>query len=506
MWQQRIRSVCPVCDRTIEGMFYEEDGRVLMRKSCPEHGEVRDVASSDPFLFKGKMAIAPAESSAGCTLEFCGGGVADCPMHVGRLSPISFIEVTPRCNLACPVCYIDASTKGRDLPLDDFKRMVRQMKADNPETHLILIGGEPTIHHQFFEMLDVVRDAGLMKRCYVATNGVKLSDEEFCRKVRATGLRWFYLAFDGTDKEICRKIRGSYRSYEAPRKTIENLRKIHGSRVVLSVTVVKDVNDRDLPRIVDFALDNGDVVRRISISAEAYCGRQTSTEDLLRRRVTVECIENVLRRGLKIGAATLSFALYGVMLKPLKLAGVIVSGAWVHTVPHPLCGGVGMVGRNPGGSCSSIIDMAIRDPARNLYRYGKRFDDLGKAMEQKHERLSRSSAGRIQWKLMCWFYYLPKYLLMLLAGLRPSFLLRVLCAAVKSVVMRKKLRDVLFAKPHVQLHYLFACDKYNFVWDRMPFCLTHHYRLDPETGKVVKMCGCFVVPFRNYADSCSTLG
>jgi sulfatase maturation enzyme AslB (radical SAM superfamily) len=495
-----------VCDATVDGLLYEEGGRILMRKTCPEHGEVRDIASSNPAIFKGKMALAPEECSAACTLPLCGEGVAACPNHVGKISPVSFLDVTTLCNLACPVCFINASTKGKDVPLPDIKRMLHEMQVNTPDTHLVLIGGEPTIHREFFGVLEGVREAGLMKRCYLATNGVMLSDEEFCRKVRATGLRWFYLAFDGTEKEICRQIRGSYRSYEAPRKTIENLRKTPGSRVVLSVTSVKGVNDHDLPRVVDFAVENSDVVKKISITAELYCGRRTSSEDLMTHRVTAECIEDILRQGLKVEAVTLSFSLFAVLMKPLKLAGVLPAGVWALTVPHPLCGSVGMVGKNPDGSYYSLIDLAIRNPAQNVYRFGKKFDDLGKEMEQKHRKLAQSFLGKVAWKLLSWFYYLPRYLFALFSAIRPSFLARLLSAAVRSVVTGKKFRDLLFGKQRVELYYLFGCDKYNFMWERMPYCLVHHYRLDPRDGKVIKVCGCFVIPFREFADRCHTIG
>ena len=44
------------------------------------------------------------------------------------------------------------------------------------------------------------------------------------------------------------------------------------------------------------------------------------------------------------------------------------------------------------------------------------------------------------------------------------------------------------------------------VWEKMPYCATHHYRIDAGTKKVTKMCGCYVFPFRSYADSCNTMG
>ncbi|MBN1422132.1 MAG: radical SAM protein, partial [Planctomycetes bacterium] len=390
MWEKGFRSVCPVCDRPIEGRYFEDGGRILMRKACPEHGEVTDLASPDARLFIEKMALASEDYSERCSLTRCGQGIGACASHLAKRSPITFIELTPRCNMQCPVCYIDASTRGEDLPFEDVERMVGEIKRSDPETHLVLIGGEPTIHRDFFRILDLLKREGLIKRCYLATNGITLADEDFCRRIFEMGIRWIYLAFDATDREICRRIRGSYRSYEASRKAIENLRPLRRMRVVLAVTVVKGLNDGDLGNVVDFALENRDTVKRISISAEVYCGRQTTSEDLLRNRVTAEHIEGVLREKLGVRMPTMSLAVVGVLLAPLKAAGIIRSGYWVETMPHPLCGNIGVLGKRPDGRITSLIDLAVRRPER-VYRYAARVERLAARMRRRREALARTA-------------------------------------------------------------------------------------------------------------------
>jgi len=318
------------------------------------------------------------------------------------------------------------------------------------------------------------------------------------------GIRWVYLAFDATDREICREIRGSYRAYEASRKAIENLRALRRIRVVLAVTVVKGLNDRDLGNVVDFALENRDVVKRISISAEVYCGRQTTSEDLLRNRVTAEHIEGVLREKLGVRMPTMSLAVVGVLLAPLKAAGIIRSGYWVETMPHPLCGNIGILGKRSDGRFTSLIDRAVRRPTR-VYRYAARVERLAERMGRRRDALSRSAAGRGLWKLLAFGGYLPLYFVMLLSFLRPGFAWRALAASLFSFVSRKKARNVLLGRKRVEIHYLIGCDKYNFTWERMPYCATHHYRLDPRSGEILKMCGCYVIPFRPYANACGKI-
>ncbi len=506
MWQKKFKSICPVCDKSLEAVFYEEDGKVYIKKNCPEHGDIIDLASSDKDIFIGKMALAGKDSSRNCSIERCNVGIFSCKDHVARKAPIAFIEVTPRCNMQCPICYIDASTKGSDVPLEDIKKMIEEIRKNDPDTHLVLIGGEPTIHKDFFKILDAVKEAGLIKRCYLATNGITLSDEKFCARVYDAGVRWYYLAFDGVNKETCKKIRGSYRSYEASRKTIENLRKFKRAKVVLSVTVVKGLNENELPEVIKFALDNSDIVRRVSVSVEVFCGRQDKIERLAEKRITPECVENILKEKLNLKAATAALTFYSLMLEFLKLAGLLPGRAWMHGLPHPMCGSAGFIGRNPDGSIFSALDMVIREPDKNIYKYGAKIAKLVSRMDRVKGKLSGIFLGKLLWTILVFVFFVPFYFIMTLAFIRPSFLIKVFSSFIKSIFGKKKMREYLTGSGKVELHYLVACDKYNFVWEKMPYCATHHYRIDPQSKEVTKMCGCYVVPFRSYAESCNTMG
>lgn len=48
-----LRSLCPECMKVIDARLFEEDGRVIMEKTCPEHGYVRDIYWSDADLSQG---------------------------------------------------------------------------------------------------------------------------------------------------------------------------------------------------------------------------------------------------------------------------------------------------------------------------------------------------------------------------------------------------------------------------------------------------------------------
>ncbi len=58
------RSLCPECRETIEAQLVEENGQVLMYKTCPEHGEFREIISADRDFFM-KMRRTHYERPAG---------------------------------------------------------------------------------------------------------------------------------------------------------------------------------------------------------------------------------------------------------------------------------------------------------------------------------------------------------------------------------------------------------------------------------------------------------
>ncbi|MCH7706049.1 MAG: radical SAM protein, partial [Chloroflexi bacterium] len=47
IFYELTRSICPVCKRVIDAQVHLKDGRVIMRKRCPDHGWFEALLSSD---------------------------------------------------------------------------------------------------------------------------------------------------------------------------------------------------------------------------------------------------------------------------------------------------------------------------------------------------------------------------------------------------------------------------------------------------------------------------
>ncbi len=101
-------------------------------------------------------------------------------------SCVSIVEITDRCNLTCPTCYAGSSpTYGRHRTLDEVKAMLDSVVLHEGEPDIVQIsGGEPTIHPNFFEILDYAVTLPI-RHIMVNTNGVRIAQsEEFAERLK----------------------------------------------------------------------------------------------------------------------------------------------------------------------------------------------------------------------------------------------------------------------------------------------------------------------------------
>src|SRR6185436_8735452 len=134
-----------------------------------------------------------------------------CPYDCGlctdheQHSCLSLVEIADACNLRCPVCY---ASSGPDRPvfrsLDHIERMLDAVVANEGQPDVVQIsGGEPTIHPDFFAVLDAAK-ARPIRHLMVNTNGVTIAEsEEFTARL-ASYMPDFevYLQFDSFKRGV----------------------------------------------------------------------------------------------------------------------------------------------------------------------------------------------------------------------------------------------------------------------------------------------------------------
>src|SRR5688500_9850438 len=175
-------SLCPECLRRIDAKIIFEDNKVYMLKTCGEHGFFKVLIADDIAYYKNirnynKSSEAPLKTNTE-TLYGCPYDCGLCRDHEQH-SCLTLVEITDRCNLTCPTCYAESSpSRGRHRTLAEVEAMLDAIVASEGRPDVVQIsGGEPTIHPQFFEILDAARRRPI-RHLMLNTNGIRLARDE----------------------------------------------------------------------------------------------------------------------------------------------------------------------------------------------------------------------------------------------------------------------------------------------------------------------------------------
>jgi uncharacterized radical SAM superfamily Fe-S cluster-containing enzyme len=207
-------SLCSQCLRRIDAKIIFEDGKVFMLKNCPEHGFQKVIIATDIEYYKNirnynKPSEMPLHNNTE-TLYGCPYDCGLCPDHEQH-SCLTVVEITDRCNLSCPTCYAMSSPGyGRHRTVQEVEQMLDIIVANEGEPDVVQIsGGEPTIHPDFFEILDIAK-AKPIKHLMVNTNGIRIANDPGFAERLATYLPDFeiYLQFDSFKPDVLQSMRG----------------------------------------------------------------------------------------------------------------------------------------------------------------------------------------------------------------------------------------------------------------------------------------------------------
>jgi 7,8-dihydro-6-hydroxymethylpterin dimethyltransferase len=257
----RTASICPRCRRVLDAELIERDGKVVLARTCPEHGRIEAVVYGDATRYQAiqrfdKPGDRPLERQTpvarGCPHD-CG----ICPEH-RQHTCLGIIEVNTSCNLDCPICFADSGTghqeHGFTLSLERVESMLDAfVRAEGEPESVQISGGEPSIHPQVLDILAAAKDRGI-KLVMLNTNGIRLArDPRFAPALAEIGVH-VYLQFDGFDDATQVAIRG--RSL-----TEEKLRALErcadaGVSVSLAAAVERGMNEHEVGPIVRFGVEH----------------------------------------------------------------------------------------------------------------------------------------------------------------------------------------------------------------------------------------------------------
>ncbi|AWM14802.1 radical SAM protein [Flavobacterium sediminis] len=292
-------SLCPECLKRIDAKIVFEGQKVFMLKRCPEHGASKVLIADDKEYYKNirnynKPSEMPyvfnTKTHYGCPYD-CG----LCPDHEQH-SCLTVIEITDRCNLTCPTCYAGSSpTYGRHRTLEEVKTMLDTIVKNEKEPDVVQIsGGEPTLHPQFFEILDYAKSLPI-KHLMVNTNGIAIAkDFEFAKRLKTyTPDFEIYLQFDSFNDVVLKSMRGAELS-KMRMQTLKHLNVLNLS-TTLVVTLQKGLNDNEIGEVIEFALQQ-QCVRGVTFQPTQIAGRLENFDSQTDRITLTEVRRKILEQ------------------------------------------------------------------------------------------------------------------------------------------------------------------------------------------------------------------
>ncbi|HEY4149719.1 MAG TPA: radical SAM protein [Chitinophagaceae bacterium] len=269
-------SLCPECLRRVDAKIVFEDNKVFMLKNCPEHGFQKVLIATDIAYYKN---IRNYNKASEMPLKFGTPTHYGCPYDCGlcqdheQHSCLTVIEITDRCNLSCPTCYAMSSPHyGRHRTLEEVERMFDIIVESEGNPDVVQIsGGEPTIHPDFFAILDIAKKKPI-RHLMVNTNGIRIAQDPGFAQRLASYMPDFeiYLQFDSFRPSVLQQLRGRDLT-DIRIKALEQLNALNLS-TTLVVTLQKGLNDDEMGKIIEFALKQP-CVRGVTFQPTQVAGR-----------------------------------------------------------------------------------------------------------------------------------------------------------------------------------------------------------------------------------------
>jgi uncharacterized radical SAM superfamily Fe-S cluster-containing enzyme len=225
-----------------------------------------------------------------------------CPYDCGlctdheQHSCLTLVEICDYCNLRCPICYAASGPERQQFrSLAEIERMLDAVVRNEGQPDVVQIsGGEPTMHPEFFRVLEAAK-ARPIRHLMVNTNGVKIAESEaFTAQLAsyAPDLE-IYLQFDSFERDPLVALRGvDLRAVRT--KALERLNN-HGISTTLVVTLKKGLNDHEIGKIIDFAIEQP-CVRGVTFQPIQDAGRTDSFDASTDRLTLTEVRRKILEQ------------------------------------------------------------------------------------------------------------------------------------------------------------------------------------------------------------------
>ena len=282
------------------------------------------------------------------------------------------IDLTNRCNMMCDPCFMDANQVGfvHELTWDEIKTMLDNAITLKPKRQMSVqfSGGEPTLSPYFLDAVAYCRKVGY-NSVQAASNGIEFAkSKELCRAAAEAGLRYVYLQFDGIGN-AANSHRKVGNLFDVKLQAINNLHEA-GVDIVPVTTIINGINNEQVGRIIQFALDNPKKISFLSFQPVSFTGRDEDISDERRfaQRYTLSHMAHDIK----------------------KQTGFGEPGA--RLVPHQLHEHLQRLGRSDPRTRRRLGRALLRMPSQLRHRHGHD-DRQGNQGSRSRHRLPQHGPG-----------------------------------------------------------------------------------------------------------------
>jgi GTP 3',8-cyclase len=174
------------------------------------------------------------------------------------------LALTRACNLRCDYCMPTGQlcvARQDELSFDQFMAIIKG-GAHMGIKKVRLTGGEPLLYPQLIRLVESIKSTPGIESVHITTNGTLLKG--LASDLVAAGLDSINISMDTLDGEKYKRItRGG--SLESVLAGIKALDKLNFHRIKINTVLMKGVNDDEVESLIDWAVQNGKILRFIEM-------------------------------------------------------------------------------------------------------------------------------------------------------------------------------------------------------------------------------------------------
>jgi uncharacterized radical SAM superfamily Fe-S cluster-containing enzyme len=236
----RTVGLCSSCLGTTPAMITEDGGRVYLEKNCCKPEKV--LLENDPEFYRHFLMPFKIREIEGRRTFW------EINDEDSKVRADTQLYVTSKCNLRCPICYQKMTIPQHDLTLEEINFILKRNRSKN----ILLTGGEPTVRKDLPELIKFISEK--KKNVFIVTNGLKLTDRLYLRRLKKAGLKGVAFSFDGFKEEVYEIFRGK-KLLKKKLKALENLKK-EKIPIYLTCVIEKSINLDQISPVISYACKN----------------------------------------------------------------------------------------------------------------------------------------------------------------------------------------------------------------------------------------------------------